>query len=84
VAFSLAATAGLTVQYMRLTASAPKPNEPPPPVAVVVVPADPPSSSQPSPETDPSPEQLSELFRLARMQQQQLGSRPLETIRETP
>jgi hypothetical protein len=85
VAFSLAATAGLTVQYMRLTASAPKPNEPPPPpVAVVVVPADPPSSSQPSPETDPSPEQLSELFRLARMQQQQLGPRPLETIRETP
>jgi hypothetical protein len=42
----------------------------------VVVPADPPSSSQPSPETDPSPEQLSELFRLARMQQ-------LETIRES-
>jgi hypothetical protein len=78
VAFTLAATAGLVVQYMRLTAGPSRPNEPLPPV-VVVVPADPPPPPpKPSEDSsDPSPEQLSELFRLARMQQ-------LETIREIP
>ena len=82
VAFTLAATAGLIVQYMRLMAAqCPAPAAKHEPVVVTVEPATaaavvPPSSA----DAEPSPEQLSELLRIARMQQQH--GRGLETIRE--
>jgi hypothetical protein len=79
VAFTLAASAGLVVQYMRLQQKSLPAEQPPahhaPPVAVVVEPA-------PAPSEEPSPEQVSELFRLARMQQQR-ALRPLEPIQES-
>jgi hypothetical protein len=73
VAFTLAAAAGLVVQYMRLQQKA-LPPEQPVLAAVVVEPAAP-------SEEEPSQDQVSELFRLARMQQQR-ALRPLEPIQE--